>query len=100
MKSIQKVLIILSLGVLAQLLVYARNTSFTDYSAFHSIPTTIAAFIGGLLAGLLAALVLSSIYWLIKRFKKDKMWDIFYKANLCFWVFYILLQGYYLSQGI
>ena len=100
MKSFQKVIIILSIGVLAQLLMYARNTSVIDYSAFHSIPTTIAAFIGGLLAGLPVALVLSSIYWLIKGFKKDKMWDVFYKANLCFWVFYILLQGYYLSQGL
>ena len=51
---------------------------------FYSIPNTIAHFTGGLIAGLLAALVLSSIYWLINGFKKDKMWGIFYKANVFF----------------
>jgi mannose/fructose/N-acetylgalactosamine-specific phosphotransferase system component IID len=100
MKSVQKVIIIISLGVLAQLLVYARNTSFTDYSAFHSTSTTIAAFLGGLLFGLLAALGLSLVVWLLTGLKKKKMWNIFYKCNLYFWVFYILLQGYYLIQGI
>ena len=61
----------------------ARNLSYMDNN-FYSIPNTIAHFTGGLIAGLLAALVLSSIYWLINGFKKDKMWGIFYKANLFF----------------
>ena len=98
MKAIQKVIIIISLSVIAQLMIDARDLSWNDNSSYHSIPSTIGTFIGGLLFGLIVALVLSSIYWLIKGFKKDKMWDIFYKANLCFWVLYIFLQGYYLSQ--
>ena len=99
MKSITKVILIIVLGVTAQILILLRDVSFIEPLPENNA-NIVATFVGGLIAGFLSSIVLSLFVWLISGYRKDKVWSVLYKTNLWFWIMYIILQIFYLILGV